>query len=129
MCPCFLSQNWPPPSWDLTPINFFLGAVLKSRVHPNKPTTTQTLRAEIEHYINEITPYLCKVVIKNFDRRANVYFQSFYSHLLNMLINAWVPNTHVIVVYNKYFSNLPQSYYIPFTNSFLIFNWNYFWHF
>jgi hypothetical protein len=40
-------QNWPPRSCDLTPCDFFLWGLVKSRVYANKPQTIPELKVEI----------------------------------------------------------------------------------
>ena len=40
--------NWPPRSWDLTPIDFFLWGFLKSRVYANKLQTVNNLKNNIQ---------------------------------------------------------------------------------
>ena len=52
----FDDQNWPPRSYDLTPLDFFLWGYLKSKVYVNNSTTICALQEEIKHCINEIQP-------------------------------------------------------------------------
>jgi len=51
--------NWPPRSCDLTPLDFFLWAYLKSQVYTNKPQTIDALKANIINAIQQIQPDLC----------------------------------------------------------------------
>ena len=57
--------NWPSRSCDLTPLDYFLWGYVKSLVYANKPTTFQTLRANIELEIAAIPVALCKKVVEN----------------------------------------------------------------
>ena len=57
--------NWPPRSFDLTPLDYFLWGYVKSLVYANKPTTLQELRANIEREIAAIPVALCEKVVQN----------------------------------------------------------------
>ncbi|CAH2104983.1 unnamed protein product [Euphydryas editha] len=54
---------------------------LKSMIYVNKPTSTVTLKEKIQCCFNEIQRHLCKIDMKNFDKRVFTYQQSLEGHL------------------------------------------------
>ena len=48
------SVNWPPRSYDLTPLDYFLCVYVKAYVYTNKPTSIDVLEDRIEAFIHEI---------------------------------------------------------------------------
>ena len=60
--------NWPPPSPDLTPMDFFLWGYLK---YANKPTSLALLKENVRHEMAAITESVCRAAIRNFTVRSN----------------------------------------------------------
>lgn len=48
------TQNWPPRSYDLTPLDFFLWGYIKTKVYIIKPQTIGELEEEIRSTIREL---------------------------------------------------------------------------
>jgi hypothetical protein len=51
--------EWPAPSPDLTPPDFFLWGVLKDLVHKNKPRNVDELKDTIRDKFTDISVELC----------------------------------------------------------------------
>ncbi|GFX29971.1 uncharacterized protein TNCV_2616831 [Trichonephila clavipes] len=61
--------NWPPRSWDLTPLNYFLWGYVKSLVYADKPQTLDHLEHNIRRVIAYIRPQMLEKVIENWTSR------------------------------------------------------------
>ncbi|GFW70443.1 uncharacterized protein TNCV_4915631 [Trichonephila clavipes] len=57
--------NWPPRSWDLTPLDYFLWGYVKSLVYADKPQTLDHLEDNICRVIADIRPQMLEKVIEN----------------------------------------------------------------
>ncbi|GFY30837.1 uncharacterized protein TNCV_3119971 [Trichonephila clavipes] len=57
--------NWPPRSWDLTPLDYFLWGYVKSLVYADKPQTLDHLKDNIRRVIADIRPQMLEKVIEN----------------------------------------------------------------
>ncbi|GFW23292.1 heat shock 70kDa protein 8 [Trichonephila clavipes] len=57
--------NWPPRSCDLTPLDYFLWAYVKSLVYADKPQTLDHLEDNIRRVIADIRPQMLEKVIEN----------------------------------------------------------------
>lgn len=79
--------NWPPRSCDLTPLDFFLWGFLKSQVYANKPQTTDALKANIRHAIDQIQPDLCARVVENWTSRMRATKRSRGGHLNDVIFH------------------------------------------
>ena len=62
--------NWPPISYDLTPLDFFLCGYDKDKVYADVPQSMQELLEKIRAVIDEIEPQMCENVVENFIKRA-----------------------------------------------------------
>ncbi|GFV85653.1 transposable element Tc3 transposase [Trichonephila clavipes] len=61
--------NWPPRSYDLTPLDYFLWGYVKSLVYADKPQTLDHLEDNIFRVIADILPQILEEVIKNWTSR------------------------------------------------------------
>ncbi|GFV32948.1 transposase [Trichonephila clavipes] len=57
--------NWPPRSYDLTPLDYFLWCYVKSLVYADKPQMLHHLEDNIRRVIADIRPHMLEKVIKN----------------------------------------------------------------
>ncbi|GFU78024.1 uncharacterized protein TNCV_4855021 [Trichonephila clavipes] len=63
--------NWPPRSWDLTPLDYFLWGCVKSLVYADKPQTFDHLEDNIRRVIADIRPQIVEKVIENWTSRLD----------------------------------------------------------
>jgi hypothetical protein len=63
---------WPPRSPDLSPLDFFLCGHLKSVVYLKHPHTVAELRANIQHYVANISRDTIRKVFRNMIRWVNL---------------------------------------------------------
>ncbi|GFU78021.1 putative LOC100569746 [Trichonephila clavipes] len=63
--------NWPPRSWDLTPLDYFLWGYVKSLVYADKPQTFDHLEDNIRRVIADIRPQMLGKVIENWTSRLD----------------------------------------------------------
>ncbi|GFV41868.1 hypothetical protein TNCV_2958841 [Trichonephila clavipes] len=68
---CFGPVNWPPRSCDLTPLDYFLLAYVKSLVYADKPPTLDHLEDNIRRVIADIRPQMLEKVIENWTSRLD----------------------------------------------------------
>ncbi|GFV60919.1 DUF4817 domain-containing protein [Trichonephila clavipes] len=61
----FGSVNWPPRSYDLTPLDYFLWGYVKSLVYAGKSQTLDHLEDSIRRVIADIRPQILEKVIEN----------------------------------------------------------------
>ena len=57
--------NWPPRSYDLTSLDYFLWEVVKDKCYANHPETIEALKREIEVAIHGIEAQTIENVLKN----------------------------------------------------------------
>ncbi|GFV72398.1 putative DD41D transposase [Trichonephila clavipes] len=67
----FGSVNWPPRSWDLTLLDYFLWGYVKSLVYADKPQTLDHLEDNIQSVIADIRPQMLEKVIENWTSRLD----------------------------------------------------------
>ncbi|GFW25669.1 transposable element Tc3 transposase [Trichonephila clavipes] len=63
--------NWPPRSWDLTPLDYFLWGYVKSFFYADKPQTLDHLEDNIRRVIADIRPQMLENVIENWTFRLD----------------------------------------------------------
>ncbi|GFU00384.1 putative LOC100569746 [Trichonephila clavipes] len=63
--------NWPPRSYDLTPLDYFLWCYVKSLVYADKPQTLDHLEDNIRRVIADIRPQMLEKVIENWTSRLD----------------------------------------------------------
>ncbi|GFV13768.1 uncharacterized protein TNCV_3957831 [Trichonephila clavipes] len=63
--------NWPPRSCDLTPLDYFLWAYVKSLVYADKPEMLDHLKVNIRRVIADIRPQMLEKVIENWTSRLD----------------------------------------------------------
>ncbi|GFY24434.1 uncharacterized protein TNCV_1014821 [Trichonephila clavipes] len=73
--------NWPPRSWDLTPLDYFLWGYVKSLVYADKPQTLDHLEDNIRRVIADIRPQMLEKVIENWTSRLDSIRASRGSHM------------------------------------------------
>ncbi|GFX49291.1 putative transposable element [Trichonephila clavipes] len=73
--------NWPPRSFDLTPLDYFLGGYVKSLVYADKPQTLDHLEDNIHLVIAEIRPQMLDKVIENWTSSLDYIRDSRGSHM------------------------------------------------
>ena len=64
------NYNWPPRSWDSTPLDFFLWGYVKDKVYADAFQLIQELKEMIRAVIDEIEPQMFENVMGNFIKRA-----------------------------------------------------------
>ncbi|GFU58544.1 putative LOC100569746 [Trichonephila clavipes] len=77
----FGSVNWPPRSYDLTRLDYFLWGYVKSLVYADKPQTLDHLEDNIRRVIADIRPQMLKKVIENWTSRLDYIRASRGSHM------------------------------------------------
>lgn len=70
--------HWPARSFDLTPLDLFLGCVIKDKVYSNNSQTNNNLMQN-----TEIEPQLCQKVIDNFRPRMVICRKGNSNNLVN----------------------------------------------
>ncbi|GFX47838.1 putative LOC100569746 [Trichonephila clavipes] len=78
--------NWPPRSWDLTPLDYFLWGCVKSLIYADKPQTLDHLEDNIRRVIADIRPQTLEKVIENWTSRLNYIRASRGSHMPEIII-------------------------------------------
>ncbi|GFY15389.1 DUF4817 domain-containing protein [Trichonephila clavipes] len=63
--------NWPPRSYDLTPLDYFLWGYVKSLVYADKPQTLDHLEDNIRRVFADIRPQMLQKVIENWTSRLD----------------------------------------------------------
>ena len=61
---------WPPRSWDLTPLDYYLWGAVKDRCYADKPETIDALKDNIREAIGEIQLHTIDNVFKNWSDRV-----------------------------------------------------------
>ncbi|GFX26288.1 DUF4817 domain-containing protein [Trichonephila clavipes] len=67
----FGPMNWPPRSYDLTPLDYFLWGYVNSLVYADKPQTLDPLEDNIRRGIADIRPQMLEKVIENWTSRLD----------------------------------------------------------
>lgn len=88
------TQNWPPTSCDLTPLDFFLS--IKSKVRVNKPQTIEELKKEIRTKIVDVDQDLCERVLRNFVEQVDVCRRARRGHIPDIMFH-----TRIVDVYSQ----------------------------
>ncbi|GFW91207.1 putative transposable element [Trichonephila clavipes] len=73
--------NWPPRSYDLTPLDYFLWGYVKSLVYTDKPQTLDHLEDNIRRVIADIRPQMLENVIENWTSRLDYIRTIHGSHM------------------------------------------------
>ncbi|GFW14321.1 DUF4817 domain-containing protein [Trichonephila clavipes] len=73
--------NWPPRSWDLTPLDYFLWGYVKSLVYVDKSQSLDHLEDNIRRDIADIRPQMLEKVIENWTSRLDYIHASRGSHM------------------------------------------------
>ncbi|GFX35890.1 transposable element Tc3 transposase [Trichonephila clavipes] len=73
--------NWPPRSYDLTPLDYFLWGYVKSLFYADKPQTLDHLENNIRRVIADIRPQMLEKVIENWTSRLDYIRASRGSHM------------------------------------------------
>ncbi|GFV22940.1 putative DD41D transposase [Trichonephila clavipes] len=63
--------NWPPRSYDLTPLDYFLRDYVKSLVYADKPQTLDHLEDNIRRVIADIRLQMLEKIIENWTSRLD----------------------------------------------------------
>ena len=61
--------NWPPRSYDQTPLDYFLWGYFKAHVYTNKSASIDALEDKIEAFIREISAEMLERVCQNWTKR------------------------------------------------------------
>ncbi|GFV62986.1 putative LOC100569746 [Trichonephila clavipes] len=77
--------NWPPRSYDLTPLDYFLWGYVKSLVYADKPQTLDHLEDNIHRVITDIRPQMLEKVIENWTSRLDYIRASRGSPMLEII--------------------------------------------
>ncbi|GFX64270.1 DUF4817 domain-containing protein [Trichonephila clavipes] len=89
--------NWPPRSCDLTPLDYFLWAYVKSLVYADNPQTLDHLEDNIRRVIADIRPQILEKVIENWTSRLDYIRPSHGSHMPKIMFKIptwWVVPSH-----------------------------------
>lgn len=78
-------REWPPPSPDLNPLDFFLWGYLKERLCSPTPENTQELKAAISREMRKIARETCRNVINNFKQRLDVIITHDGRHIEHLM--------------------------------------------
>ncbi|GFX76475.1 putative transposase [Trichonephila clavipes] len=73
--------NWPPRSWDLTPLDYFLWRYAKSLFYADMPQTFDHLEDNIRRVITNIWTQMLEKVIENWTSRLDYIRASCGSHM------------------------------------------------
>ena len=63
--------EWPPRSYDLTPLDLFLWGHIKSLVYANKSATLDHLKDNIQREIANVLVEMCARVVENWVQRID----------------------------------------------------------
>ncbi|GFV93319.1 uncharacterized protein TNCV_3685421 [Trichonephila clavipes] len=73
--------NWPPRSYDLTPLDYFLSGYVKSLFFEYKPQTLDHFEGNIHRVFADIRPQMLEKVIENWTSRLDYMRASRGSHM------------------------------------------------
>ena len=86
---CIISRRavvvWPPRSYDLTPMDYYLWGAVKDKCYADKPETIDALKDNIRVPIGEIHLHAIDNVLKNWTEHVGYCMASQCSHL-NVII-------------------------------------------
>ena len=77
---------WPPRSYDLTPLDYYLWCAVKGKCDADKPETIDTLKDNIHEGIGEIQLHTIENVLKNWTALKIGYCMASRGSLLNEII-------------------------------------------
>ena len=72
---------WPPPSCDLTPLDYYLWGAVKDKCYANNPETIDALKDNIREAIGEIHLHILHNLLKNWTDRVGYWMASRGGHL------------------------------------------------
>ena len=78
---------WPPRSYDLTPLDYYLWSVVKDKCYADKPETIGALKDNIREAIGEIQLQTIANVLKNWTDRVGYRMASRGSHLNEIIFH------------------------------------------
>ena len=80
--------NWPPRSYDLTPLDYFLWGAVEDKCYTNHPEMIEALKHEIKVAIHGIKAQTIENVLKNWVDRMGYCKASRGSHLNGVLFHS-----------------------------------------
>ena len=78
---------WPPPSCDLTPLDYYLWGAIKDKCYADKPETIDALKDNIREAIVEIQLHTIDNVLKNWTNRVGYCMASRGSHFNEIIFH------------------------------------------
>ena len=72
---------WPPRSYDLTPLDYYLWGAVKDKCYADKPETIDALKDSVREAIGEIQLHTIDNELKNWTNRVGYCMASRGSHL------------------------------------------------
>ena len=73
--------SWPPRSWDLTMLDYYLWGAVKDKCYPDKPETIDAFKGNIHEAIDEIQLHSIDNVFTDWIDRVGYCMASRGSHL------------------------------------------------
>ena len=71
---------WPPRSYDLTPLDYYLWGIVKDKLYADKPETINALKDNIREAIGEIQLHTIDNVLKNWNDRVGSHLNEIIFH-------------------------------------------------
>ena len=88
---CIISRRadivWPPRSYDLTTLDYYLWGAVKDKCYANMPETIDALKDNIRKAIGEIQLHTIDNVLKNWTDRVGYCMASRGSHLNEIIFH------------------------------------------
>ena len=78
---------WSPPSYDLTPLDYYLRGAVKDKCYSNKPETIDPLKDNIREAIGEIQLHATDNVLKNWTNRVGYCMANRGRHLNEIIFH------------------------------------------
>ena len=78
---------WPPRSYNLTPLNYYLWGAVKDKFYADKPETIDALKDNIREAIGEIQLHIIANVLKNWIERVSYCMVIPGSHLNEIIFH------------------------------------------
>ena len=78
---------WPPRSFNLTPLDYYLQGVVKDKCYAGKPETIDALKDNIHEAIVEKQLHTIDNVLKNYTDRVGYCMASRVSHLNEIIFH------------------------------------------
>ncbi|GFX00537.1 DUF4817 domain-containing protein [Trichonephila clavipes] len=78
--------NWPPRSYDLTPLDYFLWSYVMPLVYADKPQTLDHLEDNMRRVIADIRPLMLEKVFENWTSRLDYIRASRGSHMPEIIL-------------------------------------------